>query len=474
MMHQPRKIAIVGGGLSGLALAFRLRQTTDAAISLFEGRPRFGGMIGTIEDRGFRVETGPNGIFSNKPSTINLCHDVGLGSQLLEASPAAQKNRYLYLNERLQKLPGSLLSFLFSPLLSVGAKWRLLTEKYRRSPLPLPEDETVMQFAERRAGKEIASIFARAMVTGIQAGDPEKLSLPANFPRLAQYEKEHGSVLRGVSAAGKLRRKQAKESGNALKRPATWSFVGGLQVMTDQITSQLQQSQQVTLQVDAPIQVLRKASNSPTWEVGVDPTNTESFDVVILTNPAYVQADLLARVDETLATEVAAIPYNRIAVVAMGYREADVRTAPHDGFGFIVPHAPQTILGAQWCSSIFPERAPHGCVLWRALIGGAGQTEMLDRSDDELSVFAHREVGRMMGFSAEPVFSRVVRWERAIPQYHVGHLARVARIEQQLQHHLGLFLGGNAYHGIAMNDCTEQADLLAAKIVSYLNLLAKS
>jgi oxygen-dependent protoporphyrinogen oxidase len=188
----------------------------------------------------------------------------------------------------------------------------------------------------------------------------------------------------------------------------------------------------------------------------------------VLACPAYEQAELLAELDAPLADEVAGIPYNRIAVVALGYRQSDCPTAP-DGFGYIAPqNTRRDVLGVQWCSSIYPDRAPPGFVLWRALCGGVHRAEMVDWDDDTLARAVHAEIRAAMGVTGDPVFHRVVRWPAAIPQYVLGHLDRVARIEAAAAKHHGLFLTGNAYRGVAMGDCAEQGERVAARVLDFL------
>ncbi|HSQ57542.1 MAG TPA: protoporphyrinogen oxidase, partial [Gemmata sp.] len=214
------------------------------------------------------------------------------------------------------------------------------------------------------------------------------------------------------------------------------------------------------------VQAIRKKEGE--WEVDTD-AGSIMAQAVVLACPAYEQAAILAGLDAKLAEEVAAIPYNRIAVVALGYRQADCSWRP-DGFGYIAPeNTRRDVLGVQWCSSIYPDRAPPGFVLWRALCGGVNRGDVLDWDDDTLAKAVHAEMKLAMGVRGEPVFRRIVRWPRAIPQYNIGHLARVARIESSAAMHTGLFLTGNAYHGIAMGDCADQGEVIAGRVAAYLS-----
>jgi protoporphyrinogen/coproporphyrinogen III oxidase len=463
MTPTPR-VVIVGGGLSGLSLAYRIRERLPAAqVTVLEKAPRPGGNIVTIELDGFRVEGGPNGIFDAKPHTVQLCHDLGLADRLIPASESSRKHRYLFLDGRLRELPGSLWSFLTSPVLSWRGKANLLFEKYRKRPVNSTVDETIADFARRRAGNEAADILADAMVTGIHAGDPELLSVAAAFPRLVQFEREHGSVMRGFSAAARERRRAARARGERPQRPQLWSFREGLAVLVDALRDRLGHS------LHAGVHVRRIEKSAKAWTIRGEGRENWQADAVILTTPAHDQAGIVAELDSELANEMRVIPYNRVAVVALGFRQADLPDRMPDGFGYIAPQkSRRDVLGVQWCSSIFPERAPGGMVLWRALCGGWHRGEIVGWPDDRLVAAVREELRVAMGVTAAPAFVEIVRWPAAIPQYHVGHLDRVRRIEARVATLPGLFLGGNAYHGVAMNDCTEQAEVLAERVAGYV------
>jgi oxygen-dependent protoporphyrinogen oxidase len=456
-------VVIVGGGLSGLSLAFRLRERLPTAhLTVLEKRLTPGGNIVTANRDGFRVECGPNGIFDAKPSTLQLCRDLGLGDRLIVASDAARLNRYLFLDGRLRALPRSLVSFITSPVLSWRGKVSLLMERYRSRPADVPADESVAAFARRRGGDEVARILADAVVTGIHAGDPEVLSVNAAFPRLAQFEREYGSVTRGVAAARRQRRKDAVARGERPQPQRLWSFRDGLQVLVDALRDRLGSA------VVTGVGVRRVRRKDNRWVVRGNGQDAWEADAVVLTANAHEQAAMVANLDPMLAEEMLAIPYSRIAVVAAGYRQADV-TQRFDGFGYIAPqNARRDLLGVQWCSAIFPDRAPPGMVLWRALCGGWHRREMIDWPDERLVEAVRNELRIAMGVVAAPAFVHVARWPTAIPQYLIGHLDRVRRIEDRVAACPGLFVGGNAYHGVAMNDCTEQAVVLADRVAEWL------
>jgi protoporphyrinogen/coproporphyrinogen III oxidase len=453
------RIVIVGGGISGLTLAYRLEQRLPTAeVVVLEQQPRLGGKIDTLQRDGFRVEAGPNGFLDTNPVTVDLCRELGLGDRLTAASEAAGRNRYLLLNGRLRLLPGSLWSFLGSGVLSWRGKLNLLAERFR-PPRRDDADESIDAFVRRRAGAEVAETLADAFVTGIYAGDPKLLSVGAAFPRLVRMEQEHGSVRNGFVAAA---RKRKAEAGGRAGR--MWSFREGLGLLIETLRGRLR----TPPVVGACVRSVRRSADGK-WEIRAEGRDAWTADAVALTCPAYQQAALLADEDAELALMIDAVPYNRVAVVALGYRQSDMPMSL-EGFGYLSPQRERRdVLGVQWCSSIFPDRSPTGTVLLRALCGGWNRPEIVDWDDDHLLTAVRGELRQAMGVEAAPVFHQIVRWDKAIPQYHLGHLERVARIEERTAQHLGLFLGGNAYRGVALNDCVEQAGVLAARVEKSLN-----
>jgi oxygen-dependent protoporphyrinogen oxidase len=461
------RIVVVGAGISGLALAFRLEQALPAAeVVVLEEQGRAGGTIHTIRRDGFVVEAGPNGFPDNNPSTLELARSVGLENRLVAASEAAGRNRYLLLEGRLKRLPTSFASFLTSDLLSLSGKVQLLLERFRPRRKS-DRDESIYAFARRRAGREIADTFVDAFVTGILAGDPKLLSLPAAFPRLAAWERDFGSVQVGLKHAARERRKAVERnspssSAEPPRARAMWSFQGGLKTLVEAVSSQLR------LPPVTGVAVRRVKREGAGWRVDGDGRDRWLADAVVLTCPAYRQASLVADLDAELAGRMEGIAYNRVAVVALGYRREQV---PHglEGFGYLSgQRTRRDVLGVQWCSSIFPDRAPAGMVLLRAMCGGWHRPDIADWADDQLLRAVRDELAQTVGVRTPPVFHHIVRWGRAIPQYLAGHLQRIAWIEQRLADHPGLFTGGNAYRGVAINDCVEKAGTLAERVVRFL------
>lgn len=455
------RVVVVGAGVSGLALAYRLRSALPGVdLTVLEESARPGGPVWTDRRDGFQFECGPNGFLDSKPSTLNLCRDLGIADDLIPASESSRRNRFVFINEKLRALPSGPFGLLRTPLLSLRGKLALLSEPFRRRGTAL--DESVAAFAKRRAGREAATVFADALVTGIHGGDPELLSMRAAFPRVMAMESEHGSVIRGFLRASKRRRAEAKARGEPPPPPQRmWSFRSGLRRLTEALRDALPRPPLT----GAGVRRIERSADG--WIVRGGGADAWPADAVVLTCPAYRQAEIVADLDPALAERIAGIPYNAVAVVAVGYRQSDVPNVP-DGFGYIAPqNTRRDLLGVQWCSAIFPDRAPPGCVLWRALCGGWHRAEVAGWDDVRLLAAVRSELRLALGVTADPVFHHIVRWPRAIPQYHVGHLERVVAIQLGTANHPGLFLAGNAYHGVAINDCTERAEVLAGRIAEF-------
>jgi oxygen-dependent protoporphyrinogen oxidase len=457
------RIIVVGAGVSGLSVAFRLQQlAAHAEITVLEEAQRPGGTTWTMREQGFQLELGPNGFLDSKPTTKALCQDAGLSAQLVAASDAAARNRYLWLGGQLRALPTGPGSLIGSNILGWRGKLSLLWERFRSGPRTM-RDESIDAFARRRCGAEVADVLADALVTGIYAGDPALLSLPACFPRLAQLEREYGSVIKGFAQAARKRRTEARARGEPYQRGGKlWSLRGGLRVLVETLAEQLRTAPHLGVRVRS----ITKRGNQ--WHVRAGGRDAWHADALVLTCPAYRQAEMIADLDAALADRIGEIPYNRVAVVGLGYRQSDI-LCPLDGFGFIAPQRTRRdLLGVQWCSSIYPDRAPAGMVLLRGMCGGWNRPDVVDWDDGRLLNAVRAELQAAMGIATAPVFHCIIRWPCAIPQYHVGHLDRLAWIDGRLGSHPGLFLGGNAYRGVALNDCTEQGEVVARQVARYL------
>ena len=455
----PPRVLVLGGGLAGLACAARLiGLRPDASVRLLEAGPRPGGNVGTAARDGYRVELGPNGFLDSKPGMTDLCQFLGIHGELIAASEGSRKNRFVVHNGRVERLPGGVRDFLTTPLLSLRGKLELLAEPLR-ARRRLSTEESVASFARRRFGREAAAVFVQSLVTGVHAANWEHLSVQAAFPRLAEYERDHGGVVRGFLAAGRAKR---RASPGTTKPPTRmWSFPGGLRRLIDALAATLGPA----LETHRAATNLRRAGGE--WRV-TTAGGELAADAVVLALPAPEAAKLVAGLDAALARDFDAITYSPVNVVALGYREADCPFRP-DGFGVIAPPSEgRPVLGVQWCSEIFPGRAPAGHVLWRALVGGAKRPELARLSDADTTRMVADEMRAMMKVRGEPTFTQVVRWPRAIPHYTVGQVGREGRLRARLAGLPNLALVGTAVGGVAMNDAAAGARLAAETLAHRL------
>jgi oxygen-dependent protoporphyrinogen oxidase len=465
VIRSPR-IVVVGAGISGLATAFALQEALPAAvISVLENQGRVGGTIWTEHRDGFQVEYGPTAFLGNQASTLCLAHKVGLKDEIIEPSPAAQL-RFLWHDGQMHALPTSLGGLFGSKLISFAGLYRLATERFRRQRAASQKpDESIYQFAERRVGRALADLFSDALTTGIFAGDYKLLSLRSCFPRIARAEREFGSVLGGLPRIRKIERDRAREEGGPepYAQPVSLSFSQGMRRLVEAVQSRLTTPPRLNTGVKA----LKPASNK-TWNVITEAGEQFSADAVILACPAMRQAGLLADLDGDLAEALLSIPYSSVVVVALGYLREHVPGIAAESYGFIVPQKHRRdVLGVQFCSAVFEDRAPPGHVLLRAICGGWHRREMAVWEEDALAAVVRRELRNLLGVTKPPQFLSVVRCPKAIPQYTLGHASRVATIERLAGTYPGLFLSGNSFHGVSINECTAQAERMARIIQDY-------
>ena len=457
-MPSPR-VLILGGGLAGLACAHHLLSSRpDLDLRVLEAAPRAGGNLGTATQQGYRVELGPNGFLDSKPGLIELCRSLGIDNELVAASEGSRKNRYVYHAGEVRKLPGGVFDFLTTPLLSLRGKLELLGEPLRKRRKSGGE-ESVASFARRRFGNEAAAVFVQSLVTGIHAADWEHLSVQAAFPRLAEFERDFGSVVRGFLAAGR-EKKRLRPPGAPRAVTRMWSFPAGLQRLVDALTERIGPA----LELHCPVTDLTRDGTE--WKVTAGRDEFRA-DAVVLALPAP-RAAKLAGLTAELRRDFADITYSPVNVVALGYREADCPFRP-EGFGVIAPPTEgRAVLGVQWCSEIFPGRAPPGHVLWRALVGGATRPELAALPDAEITRVVADEMRAMMRVRGEPAFAQVVRWPHAIPHYTLGQVGRERRLRAGLARLPNLELVGTSVGGVAMNDGATGAKLAAERLAARL------
>ncbi|ADU65515.1 protoporphyrinogen oxidase [Desulfurispirillum indicum] len=444
------RIAIIGGGLSGLGTAYYLHQgAPDARITVFEAAPRTGGKIQTSRGE-FTCESGPNGFLDSRPEIVQLSHELGLTATLLPAN-ANSARRFIYSSARLNEIHAHPLKFMASPLLSPLGKLRLCLEHF--APKPRAEDETLEEFGCRKLGREAFERLIDPMASGVYAGNPAHMSVRSCFPRIYQMERQYGSLTRALFAIKKEKKQQGEtSSGPAGPAGLLTSFKGGLYEMIEA----LQEQCGATIRTNCPVLNLTCSQDSQ-WEVWTS-AGKETFDAVVCATPAWDSADILHSGFAELAGKLRAIQSSPISVVALAYDTPSLSGVDTNGFGFLVPgREGRKLLGSLWSSSIFQHRAPAGTFLTQCMVGGARQPELALLDDDALVQLVRDELRITMGIAAEPIYRKIFRWDAGIPQYNMGHSQILSDIEELRRHTPRLYFTGNSYRGISVNDCVVDA-----------------
>ncbi len=455
------RVVVIGGGISGLAAAFQiLRRDAAGAIDLrvLEAAGRPGGKIFTEEAGGVLHETGPNGWLDSAPSTGALVRHLGLENALIRADAAAAR-RYIVRRGALAELPASAGAFLRSPILGPRAKLRLLAEPLVPRRDPAAGEESLADFGRRRLGADAVAWLLDPFVTGIHAGDPERISVQAAFPRIAALERDHGSLVRGMVARARRRRSAAgPRAGPAGPGGTLTSLEGGLRTLIEGLVELLGER----VMLNAPVESIEAGSSGGRFRLRWAGGECEA-EQVLLAIPAPAAAGLLRPHAPRAAAAAAAIEYAPLAVVETLFERRSL-ACELSGFGFLCPALERRrILGSLWTSSIFPgKRAPADAILLRTLVGGRRQGALAALPAAELKRLVLDELGAILPLRGAPRRSFISRWEQAIPQYEIGHVERVAALDGDLPP--GLHVIGNAFRGIGINDCTAAAEAAAEKI----------
>ena len=460
-----KKIIIIGGGISGLATAWLLREKSrvagkDLEIILLEKEQQAGGKIRSIQADGYTCEWGPNGFLDSKPQTLDLCRALGVESNLHRSNDNARK-RFIYSGGELHQLPDGAPTFLTSRLISWPGKLRLALEPTPFiASAPAGVDETLAAFGRRRLGGEALDKLIAPMVSGIFAGDPETMSLESCFPRIAELEREYGGLIRAMIMLGKKKKKDIAEgkvvSSAAGPGGVLTSFREGIQYLSDALTTSLGGIVKAGITVTS----VQKGAGSP-YQVACSDGMCYEADQVIMASPAFAAAEMLAGLDNGISTVLRQIPYASMTVICFGYGREQIKCSL-DGFGYLIPKKEgRNTLGTLWDSSMFEHRAAGNKVLLRSMMGGACFPEYVNLSDDEVVARVRQDLQMTMGIDTAPEFVRVFRHPQAIPQYTVGHGARLQKLAELLKAHKGLILTGNSYRGIGLNDCVAAAERAA-------------
>lgn len=444
------KTAVIGAGISGLAAAYHIMEMSknsgfNADVTVIEKQRRAGGTISTVKENGYLLEAGPNGFLDSKKSTLELISALGIGGGM-ERSDKSSARRYIYNGKKLIMLPDKPQAFLTSPIMTFAGKLRVAIEPFI-PPKKSDDDESVASFASRRIGRQALDNLVGPMVSGIYAGDPERLSLKSAFPRMFELEREYGSLIKAMM---KLKR------GGAPPGVLT-SFESGMETVIEGLKAAL------AGRIKTGAGVSSVESSGKRWKVYYGDTSGE-FDAVVFAVPAYE----LGIIFPGAAAECAKIYYPPLTVVHLGYRNADLE-GKADGFGFLTTKASGSkLLGAIFSSNIFVKRAPDGFSLVTVMVGGANFPGNALLPEKELLSGVTEGLEKIAGIKGAPAFWRIFPHEKAIPNYPVGHPDMVKNIESVMDGSGGLFLSGNAFYGVGINDATLRAKETAARTVAYL------
>ena len=481
------RIAVIGGGMAGLGAARALEDERLAGggfdWALYEEESRFGGKVQTVRRDGFVIEGGPDSAIIEKPWPIQMARRLGIGDRILDSNEDIRRS-YVYTRGGLHELPEGIIlmvptrivPFALSSLITWPGKLRMGLD------LLLPKggaalsggDESLARFVTRRLGREALQRIAEPIVAGIHAGDPDHMSVQATFPMFLQMEREHRSLIIGMLGRRRARARAKRASAAAPARPAPrsyfYSFAGGLADLSDAMVASLPAER---LRGGAGVSGMEAAptpdsSGSRRYVLTLADGTHEAVDGVVLATPAWAAGDLLRTVAPPAAAGLRSIEYVSTATVSVAFRRAAIG---HDlrGFGYVTPRAEdRPVMATTWSSSKFAGRAPEGHVLVRSFLGRAGREAAAQLDDGEITRVVRAELGEVLGIHAEPQLVEIFRWPRGMPQYRVGHVDLVDRIERAVAAAPGIELAGGAYHGIGIGDCLREGSAAALRAVEHV------
>lgn len=453
------RVVVIGGGISGLTVAYWLKKAGADVVVLEQGNT-VGGTMRTLREDGWLVETGPNSALETTPLFGEMFEGLGILDERIYADERSNR-RYILRDGTLHALPMSPRAFLRSRLWTFGGKLRLLKEPFVGRA---EKEETIAEFVERRLGREFLDYAINPFVAGVYAGNPEQLSVRAAFPKLYALEEKYGGLIKGMIKGAKERKQRAEK---AKDRAKMFSFISGMETFPQAIA-----------------RMLGTAVRTNTKVVGIERTNSSLFTVmlqghagpeslqaemVVIAVPAMHAAQLVTRFSLPLAEMLSGIYYPPVAEVFLGFRSEQI-ARPLDGFGFLIPAKEnRKILGTIWSSAIFPNRAPEGYAALTTFVGGSRQPEMCKHDDRDLVRIVREELSAIMGVRGEPAFSKVIRWEKAIPQYNLGYLNIMNAIDRCEAETPGLFFCSNFRGGIAVGDCVMNGKKIAEKVTTLVD-----
>ncbi|MDQ1639148.1 MAG: protoporphyrinogen/coproporphyrinogen oxidase [Pyrinomonadaceae bacterium] len=474
-----KRVAIIGSGIAGLAAAHRLLERsaeTDEPLELliFESGSRLGGIIKTEARDGFLLEQGPDSFITEKPAAIELARRLGLESQLIQTNETHRRS-FIARGTQLIPVPAGFQliaptqfwPFVNSEIMSWSGKARMALD------LVLPRlktngatDESLAQFVRRRLGREALERVAQPMIGGIYTADPERLSLQATMPRFIELERKHRSLIRALRKEKGVEPNEVQSQTQGARYSLFASFDRGMQVLSDRLAAKLAAT---GIALRTRVTAVDLDRTSMHWQVRAEQGLAITVDAVCLAVSAYAAASLLGETDVLLAAGLKQIPYESTATVNLAYRRADI-AHPLDGFGFVVPFIEKRSLMACTFSSVkFAGRAPQDSVLLRAFVGGALQAELIDLDETEMLARVRGDLKDLLGIVNAPLFSTISRWPQSMPQYEIGHVARVNKIAERVAKLPGLALAGNAYSGVGIPDCIRSGETAADSLFAALH-----
>jgi oxygen-dependent protoporphyrinogen oxidase len=470
------RIAVIGGGIAGLAAAHRVGElNAGCQATLFEAGEKVGGVLSTVHRDGFQVERSADNFITTIPWGIDLCRRLGLEDRLIQTNPAYRRT-FVVCRGRLHRLPDGFLMMAptqmwplaVTPILSPLGKLRSACEFFI-PPRKSDEDESMAAFVRRRLGREAFDRLVEPLVSAVYAADLEQLSLMATLPRFREMERMHGSLIRAMRRQMKSKPAGSSESGARYSMFVT--LRDGLSSLVEAIAAKLPPG---SIRLNSPVDRIER--DGVGWRIftksphpGPLPKGEgEFFDAIILATPSPITAKLLKPLDDELAAELAAIKHSGTAIVSLGYDDRNVGH-PLDGMGAVVPAVERSpILAISFSSRKYAHRAPEGKTLLRVFVGGARHPEMAEMPDDELLPLVREHTEKLLKIDGEPEFCDMAHWPGTMPQYHVGHRERVARIRAKVSGLPHLDLAGNAYAGVGIPDCIHGGQLAAERIVEKL------
>ncbi|MBN1301510.1 MAG: protoporphyrinogen oxidase [Melioribacteraceae bacterium] len=451
-----KNIIVIGAGISGLSTAYWL-QKNDFKVTVLESASKPGGAMQTGYEAGFLIDYGPNSGLETTPLISQIAEEVGIKDKMVYANESSNK-RYILKNDKLHALPMSPPSFLKTNLFSTKAKLRIMKEPF----VPKSDDgyyQSIAEFVERRLGREFLDYAIDPFVSGVFAGDPNKLSVKSAFPKLYRLEEVYGGLIKGMIRGAKERKARNEESKQSAKM---FSFIDGMQTFPSAIASKLN-----NIKYNSPVEKITKNKNG--YIINTADGDELITDIVLTTIPAYVLSSLITEIDSQMAEHLNSVYYPPVSVLYAGFKKSQIGL-PLDGFGYLIPSKERkNFLGAIWSSTIFPNRAENDHASFTIFIGGARTPGIFNTETDSLVESVMSEFKNIMEIDGDPVILKHKHWGKAIPQYNLGYIEHERYFEKFEKNYPGFFVSGNFRGGISVGDCIKNSEIVFNKIKNFVS-----